>query len=222
MPLIRAVQLGKRVPSPNGELRILEDVTLSVAPGESLAVTGVSGSGKSTLLGLLAGLDQPSGGRVLWGEQDLADLDEEGRAQLRSGQVGFVFQSFHLLEGLTVLENVLLPLELCRVPDALQGAQHATAQVGLSPRAGHYPRQLSGGERQRVAIARAIAAQPPVLFADEPTGNLDQGNTERIADLLFAAQAEQRNTLVLVTHDAALAARCDRSISLDNGRLTPR
>ena len=219
MPLIRAEGLSKQVDSPSGALRILDAVSLSVDAGESLAITGVSGSGKSTLLSLLAGLDRPSGGRLWWGDEELTAMDEERRARLRSGRVGFVFQSFHLLDGLTALDNVMLALELCALPDAPQRAKQAIEQVGLRERAGHYPRQLSGGERQRVAIARAFAVRPALLFADEPTGNLDRRSTERVAELLFAAPERPDSALVLVTHDAALAARCDRRLLLEDGRL---
>ena len=218
-PLIRAERVSRRVASPAGELCILDAVTLSVAPGESLAITGVSGSGKSTLLAVLAGLERPSAGRLWWGGDELTELDEEARARLRAGRVGFVFQSFHLLDGLSARDNVMLPLELFGAAAARQRAEWAIAQVGLSDRCRHYPRQLSGGERQRVAIARAFAVRPQLLFADEPTGNLDRRNTERVADLLFSAQSGPSSALVLVTHDVGLAARCDRAVSLEDGRL---
>jgi putative ABC transport system ATP-binding protein len=218
-PRVAAQNLTKRVPSPEGELTILEDVTLSIAAGEAVAVVGASGSGKSTLLGLLAGLDAPTEGRVLLDGVDLAGLDEDGRARLRAGRVGFVFQSFQLLPSLTALENVLLPLELAGVADAAARAREEIARVGLEARRGHYPNQLSGGEQQRVAIARAFAARPKILFADEPTGNLDQATGERVIELLFALNREHDATLVLVTHDEALARRCGRRLRLDAGRL---
>ena len=212
--------MSRELSSPTGKLTILEDVSLSVAPGESVAIVGTSGAGKSTLLGLLAGLDQPSSGHVAIDGESLSDLDEDGRARMRSGRVGFVFQAFHLLPGLTALENVLLPLELAGQGDAGKAAGEALEQVGLAARKAHYPRQLSGGEQQRVAIARAFAPRPLLLFADEPTGNLDDATGERIQDLLFRMQAEQATSLVLVTHDERLAARCDRCLRLEKGRLT--
>ena len=211
--------LGKSVATPDGELVILADVDLEVAAGETLAIVGASGSGKSTLLGLLAGLDAPTTGRVLLDGQDLTALDEDGRAALRAGRVGFVFQSFQLLPGLNALENVMLPLELAGSRAPRDQAREVLGRVGLGARLGHYPRQLSGGEQQRVAIARAFAAGPGLLFADEPTGNLDQRTGERIIDLLFALNRETATTLVLVTHDARLARPCDRTVELEAGRL---
>ena len=217
--LVRAENLGKRVPSPEGELIILEGVNFAVATGESVAIVGASGSGKSTLLGLLAGLDTPSSGRVWLAGTDLNSLDEDGRAQLRAKRVGFVFQSFQLLPGLTALENVMLPLELAGHADPEGAARAVLQQIGLGSRLRHYPAQLSGGEQQRVAIARAFAGGPDLLFADEPTGNLDQRTGQRIIDLLFSLNRQQGTTLVLVTHDTELARYCDRSLELDGGRL---
>ena len=217
--IIQVENLSKQVVSPEGPLVILDDISFSIGKGESVAVVGASGSGKSTLLGLLAGLDTPTQGRVRLAGVDLHGLDEDGRALLRAQRVGFVFQSFQLLTGLTALENVLLPLELAGQPDARRQALDLLERVGLKARARHYPAQLSGGEQQRVAIARAFAGNPDVLFADEPTGNLDQKTGQRIIELLFALNREQGATLVLVTHDAELAAYCDRILELDDGRL---
>ncbi|MCC9001504.1 MAG: ABC transporter ATP-binding protein [Candidatus Competibacter sp.] len=217
--IVQTECLSKRVVSPEGPLVILDDISFGIACGESVAVVGASGSGKSTLLGLLAGLDTPSDGRVWLAGVDLSDLDEDGRALLRAQRVGFVFQSFQLLAGLTALENVMLPLELAGQPDARRQALELLERVGLKTRARHYPAQLSGGEQQRVAIARAFAGNPTVLFADEPTGNLDQKTGHRIVELLFALNREQGTTLVLVTHDPELAAYCDRILELDDGRL---
>jgi putative ABC transport system ATP-binding protein len=188
-------------------------------PGESVAILGPSGAGKSTLLSLLAGLDLPSAGKVWVNGRELTALDEDGRAAVRAEHVGFVFQSFHLVPALTALENVMLPLELAGRADARRQARAALDEVGLGHRVGHYPRQLSGGERQRVAIARAFVASPALLFADEPTGNLDTRTGGRIADLLFRLNAEHGTTLVLVTHDRSLAERCDRQFEMDAGRL---
>lgn len=219
--IIQVENLGKQVVSPEGPLVILDDIGFSIAKGESVAVVGASGSGKSTLLGLLAGLDMPTQGRVWLAGVDLNSLDEDGRALLRARRVGFVFQSFQLLTGLTALENVMLPLELASQSDARRQALDLLERVGLQARARHYPTQLSGGEQQRVALARAFAGNPDVLFADEPTGNLDQKTGHRIVELLFALNREQDATLVLVTHDAELAAYCDRILELDDGRLRP-
>jgi putative ABC transport system ATP-binding protein len=219
--IIQVENLGKQVASPEGPLVILDDIHFSIAKGESVAVVGASGSGKSTLLGLLAGLDAPTQGRVWLAGVDLSRLDEDGRALLRARRVGFVFQSFQLLTGLTALENVMLPLELAGQLDARRQALDLLERVGLKARARHYPTQLSGGEQQRVALARAFAGNPDVLFADEPTGNLDQKTGHRIVELLFALNREQGATLVLVTHDAELAAYCDRILELDDGRLRP-
>lgn len=216
---IEATGLTKHVTSNEGTLTILADLSCRVLAGETVAILGASGSGKSTLLGLLAGLDVPSAGKVSIGGTDLAGLDEDGRAALRGRRMGFVFQSFQLLPTLTALENVLLPLELAGHADALERAQAALARVGLETRLRHYPRQLSGGEQQRVAIARAFAPRPAILFADEPTGNLDVVTGQRIIDLLFSLNSETGTTLVLVTHDATLADRCQRRLHLDGGRL---
>jgi putative ABC transport system ATP-binding protein len=217
--VLSAERVGKQVSSPEGTLAILADVTLSIARGESVAIVGASGAGKSTLLALLAGLDAPTSGRTWLAGHELTALDEDGRAAVRARHVGFVFQSFHLVPSLTALENVMLPLELARRSEARSAAREVLARVGLGERLGHYPRQLSGGEQQRVAIARAFVAQPDVLFADEPTGNLDAATGERIMDLLFGLNQATRTTLVLVTHDRALAGRCDRVIRLEAGRL---
>lgn len=217
--VLKAAGLGKQVTSPEGPLRILDDVGLEVAPGESVAIVGTSGAGKSTLLGLLAGLDEPSEGRVWLAGSELTALDEDGRAALRAKNVGFVFQSFHLISSLTALENVMLPLELSGAPQAHEAALEAIRTVGLEPRRGHYPHQLSGGEKQRVAIARAFVVEPAVLFADEPTGNLDQRTGEKIVDLLFRLNREHGTTLVLVTHDLDLASRCDRILFMEAGRI---
>ena len=217
--VLRAEGLTKKVSSPEGELTILDRANLRIAPGESVAILGPSGAGKSTLLSLLAGLDLPTSGQVWVNGQDLTALDEDGRAAVRARQVGFVFQSFHLVPALTALENVMLPLELAGRGDARKVAREALDGVGLGPRVGHYPRQLSGGERQRVAIARAFVGNPSLLFADEPTGNLDSRTGGRIAELLFRLNAERGTTLVLVTHDRALADRCDRQLEMDSGRI---
>jgi putative ABC transport system ATP-binding protein len=217
----RAEGLGKHVTGPTGGLTILENLDLEIRAGEAVAILGASGSGKSTLLGLLAGLDSPSGGEVWLCGRRLAGLDEDGRAELRAGRVGFVFQSFQLLPTLTARENVLLPLELTGTGDAQARADEALERVGLAPRAGHYPRQLSGGEQQRVAIARAYAPRPRVLFADEPTGNLDQTTGEHIIDLLLDLREAAGAALVLVTHDPRLAERCDRRLRMHAGALEP-
>ncbi|MFC5695151.1 ABC transporter ATP-binding protein [Pseudomonas sp. GCM10022186] len=217
--ILDARNLSKVVPSAEGELTILHDLSLSLGKGDSLAIVGSSGSGKSTLLGLLAGLDLPSGGDVRLAGRSLSALDEDQRARVRAEHVGFVFQSFQLLDNLNALENVMLPLELEGHRDARSRAHQLLARVGLGQRLSHYPRQLSGGEQQRVAIARAFAAEPDVLFADEPTGNLDSHTGERISDLLFQLNQERGTTLVLVTHDERLAHRCRRLIRLEAGRL---
>ncbi|MCY1262487.1 Lipoprotein-releasing system ATP-binding protein LolD [compost metagenome] len=217
--ILDARNLSKVVPSAEGELIILHDLSLSLGKGDSLAIVGSSGSGKSTLLGLLAGLDLPSNGDVRLAGRSLSNLDEDERARVRAEHVGFVFQSFQLLDNLNALENVMLPLELEGQRDARARARHLLDRVGLGQRLSHYPRQLSGGEQQRVAIARAFAAEPDVLFADEPTGNLDSHTGERISDLLFQLNQERGTTLVLVTHDERLAHRCRRLIRLEGGRL---
>jgi putative ABC transport system ATP-binding protein len=219
-PMVIAQHLSKQVISPEGELLILDDVNLNIAAGEAVAIVGASGSGKSTLLGLLAGLDVPTRGRVVLDGTDLTTLDEDGRARLRAGRVGFVFQSFQLLPSLTALENVMLPLELAGDADARASAIEIVERVGLGARRQHYPSQLSGGEQQRCAIARAFASRPKVLFADEPTGNLDQATGARVIELLFALNAERATTLVLVTHDAAISEHCHRLLALEAGRLT--
>jgi len=217
--LLEARSLTKKVTSPEGELTILDDVSFSLRRGDSAAIVGPSGAGKSTLLALLAGLDEPTAGEVWLNGIELGSLDEDGRAELRNREVGFVFQSFHLLPSLTAIENVLLPLELCGTPDAARAARNALEQVGLGHRLRHYPKQLSGGEKQRVAIARAFVGGPSLLFADEPTGNLDNKTGALILDLLFELNAASATTLVLVTHDLEAARRCDVLIELSAGRL---
>ena len=217
--ILSARNLNKVVSSAEGELTILHDLSLDLERGGSLAIVGSSGSGKSTLLGLLAGLDLPSNGQILLAGNDLGKLDEDQRARVRAEHVGFVFQSFQLLDSLNALENVMLPLELEGKADARQRASKLLERVGLGARLSHNPRQLSGGEQQRVAIARAFAAEPEILFADEPTGNLDSHTGERISDLLFELNQERGTTLVLVTHDERLASRCQRLIRLEAGQL---
>jgi putative ABC transport system ATP-binding protein len=217
--IVVAERVGKQVDAPGGRLTIVDDVSLSVPPAETLAIVGVSGSGKSTLLGLLAGLDVPTSGRVWLDGQELGALDEDGRARVRAARVGFVFQSFHLLPALTALENVMLPLEIAGEQQVVTRAREALERVGLDDRRGHLPSQLSGGEQQRVAIARAFVCAPAVLFADEPTGNLDERTGRRIVDLLFDLNTDHGTTLVLVTHDRTLGARCTRSLELSGGRL---
>jgi putative ABC transport system ATP-binding protein len=218
--VVQTRALSQHVATADGVLHILSEVDVAVKAGETLAITGASGSGKSTLLGLLAGLDQPSSGEVFLLGHRLNDLDEDARAALRAGRVGFVFQSFQLLPALTALENIVLPLELAGRSDARERAKHWLAQVGLAERASHTPRQLSGGEQQRVAIARAFATEPEVVFADEPTGNLDAETGTRIIELLFQLNASAHTTLVLISHDAALAARCHRQLHLVAGRVS--
>ncbi|MFM7065987.1 MAG: ABC transporter ATP-binding protein [Gammaproteobacteria bacterium] len=217
--VLEAIGLTQEVSSPEGKLTILDDVNLRLAAGETVAIVGASGAGKSTLLGLLAGLDTPTRGSVQLAGEPLSALDEDGRAAVRAARVGFVFQSFHLVPALTALENVMLPLELRGDRGARAAAAEALARVGLAPRASHYPRQLSGGEQQRVALARAFVTRPQVLFADEPTGNLDAATGQKVVDLLFELNRAAGTTLVLVTHDRALAARCGRIIELAAGRL---
>lgn len=217
--MITAENLGKRVPMGDGELAILKGINLEIKSGESVAIIGASGSGKSTLLGLLAGLDTASDGRVRIDGTDLQALSEDGRAALRGRDVGFVFQSFQLLPALTALENVMLPLELKGDRQASARAADYLERVGLADRCDHYPRQMSGGEQQRVAIARAFAGAPRILFADEPTGNLDRATGERITDLLFGLNRQENTTLVLVTHDLQLARRCARQLQMDSGEL---
>ena len=217
--MIKAENLLKRVPMAGTELEILKGINLEIKSGESAAIVGASGSGKSTLLGLLAGLDEPSEGRVVIGDTDLSQLDEDGRALFRGKHIGFVFQSFQLLPALTALENVMLPLELNGQPDAREQAEYFLQRVELTDRMTHYPRQMSGGEQQRVAIARAFAARPDILFADEPTGNLDTRTGSHIVEVLFELNREQGATLVLVTHDQGLAELCERRLLLDAGGL---
>jgi putative ABC transport system ATP-binding protein len=218
-PIVRAAGLTKIVPNGDATLTILQDIDLAVMPGEAVAVVGASGSGKSTLLGLLAGLDTPSRGSVCLDQTEVFALDEDGRAALRKRLVGFVFQSFQLLAPLTALENVMLPLELAGRGDAQSVARVMLERVGLGDRLNHYPKYLSGGEQQRVALARAFVIRPKVLFADEPTGNLDGATGEGIIDLLFELNSEHGTTLVLVTHDELVASRCARRIRLVGGRI---
>ncbi len=217
--VVRAANLGKTVQGPEGALRILDGLELDVLPGEAVSIRGASGSGKSTLLGLLAGLDEASDGEVFLLGKALSGLDEDGRAALRAGRVGFVFQSFQLISGMTAQENVMLPLELGGLDDAADRAALLLDRVGLLPRRSHYPAQLSGGEQQRVAIARAFAVGPRILFADEPTGNLDTDTGRRIADVLLGLRAETGTALVLVTHDQPMADRCERRLRLVAGHL---
>lgn len=219
MLVIESRHVTKEVSSPEGILTIVRDITFSMVRAETVAIVGPSGAGKSTLLALLAGLDVPTRGSTWLMGQDLSALDEDGRAAVRARHVGFVFQSFHLLPSLTALENVLLPLELAGDRNAPALAREALDHVGLSARLSHYPRQLSGGEQQRVALARAFVCKPDVLFADEPTGNLDTATGARIIELLFEFNQSAQTTLVLVTHDHALAGRCDRVLQLDAGHL---
>ncbi len=218
-PVLKAEKITKQVSSPEGTLTIVAEVDLEIAPAETVAIIGASGAGKSTLLALLAGLDEPTSGRVWLDGKELTALDEDGRAAVRANHVGFVFQSFHLVPSLTAIENVMLPLELAGKRNARQAASDALAQVNLSPRREHYPRQLSGGEQQRVAIARAFVTQPAVLFADEPTGNLDAATGDRIIELLFELNRAAQTTLVVVTHDPAIARRCGRTIRIEAGKI---
>lgn len=217
--IVRTRGVGKRVATPDEELVILQDISFDIAQGETLSIVGTSGSGKTTLLGLLAGLDVPSTGNIWIDGVDITAVDEDGRARIRSRYVGFVFQSFQLLANLTAQENVMLPLELAGREDARARAAELLGQVGLGARRTHYPNQLSGGEQQRVALARAFVTRPRILFADEPTGNLDQKTGGRIIDLLFDLNTNHETTLVLVTHDEALAGRCARTMVLEEGRI---
>jgi putative ABC transport system ATP-binding protein len=217
--MIEAKNLTKKVQTSEGELVILDNVSLQVSDGDSLAIIGASGSGKSTLLGILAGLDVPTSGTVRLNGLELTEMDEEGRAKVRAENVGFVFQSFQLLPGLTALENVMMPLELHGRDDARGKSEAFLDRVGLSARMHHYPKQLSGGEQQRVAIARAFASEPKILFADEPTGNLDSATGLKVIDLLFDLNKEQGTTLVLVTHEDRLAKRCRHQLELEAGRV---
>lgn len=221
-PLVEVSDLSKWVETSEGLLHILTAVDLSIKSGDSVAIVGASGSGKSTLLGLLAGLDLPSAGRIVLDGVSLTELDEDGRADVRRRLVGFVFQSFQLIPSLTALENTMLPLELAGVRSARAEAVTMLERVGLHHRLRHYPRQLSGGEQQRVALARAFVTDPKILFADEPTGNLDRKTGQSIIELLFRLNTEQRTTLILVTHDEALASRCARIVRLDDGRIADR
>ncbi|MFT7525867.1 MAG: putative ABC transport system ATP-binding protein [Arenicella sp.] len=217
--IIRADGVTKRVSTADHNLTILNDVSLSVIAGQSLAIVGPSGAGKSTLLGLLAGLDTPTEGEIWLGQHQITKIDEEGRAAVRAELVGFVFQTFQLLSSLTALENVSLPMELAGDRQARDRAKEFLAKVGLAERVGHYPKQLSGGEQQRVAIARAFACRPKILFADEPTGNLDQATGLKVSDLLFDLNEQSDTTLVLVTHEQRLADRCDTTAVIDDGKL---
>src|SRR4051812_37367985 len=219
VPIVRVAGLGKTVPNGSTGLTILHDISFEVRAAEAVAIVGVSGSGKSTLLGLLAGLDTPSEGAVRVDGHDVFSLDEDGRAALRGRMIGFVFQSFQLLPAMTALENVMLPLELAGEKGARAAARAMLDRVGLAERLGHYPRQLSGGEQQRVAIARAFVIEPKLLFADEPTGNLDTATGAAVIQLMFELNAERGTTLVLVTHDEAIASRCSRQIRLTAGRI---
>lgn len=217
--VLEAQQVSKQVSSPEGSLTILSDVSFRISSGASVAVVGPSGAGKSTLLALLAGLDLPTDGHVVLNGANLSELDEDGRARLRAESVGFIFQSFHLVPSLNALENVMLPLELAGRQDARAAAHDIIRTVGLQDRWSHYPAQLSGGEKQRVAIARAFATDPAVLFADEPTGNLDSRTGSNVMELMFELNRSSSTTLILVTHDKSLAARCDRILALDAGFL---
>ncbi len=218
--MIETKNITKTVTTSEGSLQILQPISFQVKPGESIAIVGASGSGKSTLLSLLAGLDEVSAGEIFLDDAPLHTMDEEQRAQLRGAKVGFIFQSFMLVQSLTAIENVMLPAEIAGLPDPKKRAQDILEQVGLSHRAHHYPNQLSGGEQQRVAIARAFIGQPKILFADERTGNLDAANSEKIEDLLFELNREVGTTLVLVTHDNTLATKCDRQLRMQAGELT--
>lgn len=218
--MLKIIDLHHKIESSEQQLSILNGINLTVDKGQSVAIIGASGSGKSTLLGLMAGLDRATSGAILIDDKDLSAMDEEQRALLRQRYVAFVFQNFQLLPYFTALENVCLPLELKNRKDATTIAQAYLKNVGLEHRAKHYPNQLSGGEQQRVAIARAFACQSPILFADEPTGNLDSKTGDNVADCLFELNHQQDATLILVTHDPSLAARCDRRLQLENGQLT--
>ena len=220
MSIVKAEGLTKQVTTPDHVLTIVKNASFEVREGEAVSILGASGSGKSTLLGLLAGLDVPSSGKVWISGEELFALNEDGRARLRGQMVGFVFQSFQLLPALTALENVMLPLELARGKEVGSRARTVLDRVGLGERLGHYPRQLSGGEQQRVAVARAFVTEPRLLFADEPTGNLDSTTGEHIIELLFEMNRERGATLVLVTHDAELAKRCDRRLHIAAGEIT--
>jgi putative ABC transport system ATP-binding protein len=220
--ILRAQGVSKRVHTADHKLTILEDVSLDIKLGQSVAIIGPSGAGKSTLLGLLAGLDTPSSGKIWMGDHEITATNEEGRAAIRAKMVGFVFQTFQLLGSLTALENVSLPMELSGQRDARRRAIEYLDKVGLAERLSHYPKQLSGGEQQRVALARAFACSPKILFADEPTGNLDQATGLKISDLLFELNQQSDTTLVLVTHERRLAQRCESIITIDDGHLIER
>lgn len=220
-PIIAVEHVHKSVTDSTGTLDILRDIDFSLAPRETVAIVGASGSGKSTLLSIIAGLDTPTRGTVKLAGQDLFALDEDERAEVRARRIGFVFQSFQLLGNLTALENVMLPLELAGRRDARAAATEMLGRVGLGARLGHYPRVLSGGEQQRVALARAFVVQPAALLADEPTGSLDFATGETVMQLMLDLNREQGTTLVLVTHDRGIAARCDRRITIDAGRVVP-
>ena len=225
-PFLAARNVSQIVVNPQAtqadDLHILDDVNFTIEAGESVAIVGASGSGKTTLLGMMAGLDSPSHGQLFLANKDLTKLDEEGRAELRKHQVSFIFQNFQLLPSLTAIENIMLPLEVKGSSDANTLATQYLNHVGLAQRGHHYPNQLSGGEQQRVAIARAFAAQAPILFADEPTGNLDTQTGDHIVELLFELNQQHHTTLVLVTHDLNLAQRCQRRLTLNAGQLTER
>lgn len=218
--VLTANNVSKHVIGPEGNMVILDALSLEVMPGEALAIVGPSGSGKSTLLGLLAGLDDPSSGHVTLLGQNIQEMDEDERAKLRAGNVGFVFQTFHLLQGFTAIENVQLALELGGQADSASQAQSLLTELGLGARLQHYPEQLSGGEQQRVALARAFVTRPSLLFADEPTGNLDPENGRKIIDAMFALRESQGASLVLVTHDMSLAERCDRTLIMRDGKVS--
>lgn len=218
--ILRVRSVNKIVNTADQELTILKDITFDLNAGHSLAIVGPSGAGKSTLLGLLAGLDEPSSGEIWLAQHDITGMNEESRAKVRAELVGFVFQTFQLLGSLTALENVALPMELAGTKNAQARAKEYLAKVGLAQRMSHYPRQLSGGEQQRVAVARAFACTPKLLFADEPTGNLDQATGARVSDLLFELNEQTDTTLILVTHEQRLADRCQTTITIDGGQLT--
>jgi putative ABC transport system ATP-binding protein len=220
--MIETKNVIKRVTTNEGELQILHPISFQVKPGESVAIVGASGSGKSTLLGLLAGLDEVSGGEIFVDGEPLHSLNEESRARLRGEKVGFIFQSFMLVQSLTALENIMLPAEIAGLPNAKKLANDIIKQVGLEHRAQHFPNQLSGGEQQRVAIARAFITNPKILFADEPTGNLDSGNSQKVEDLLFALNKNSDTTLILVTHDSQLASKCSRQLRMTAGELVEK
>jgi len=217
--ILKTESISKRVKTASQELTILDDISLQVESAQSLAIIGPSGAGKSTLLGLLAGLDTPTTGKIWIGENEITAMDEEGRAKVRAQMVGFVFQTFQLLSSLTAIENVALPMELAGDKSATDKAQDLLQKVGLGQRFKHYPKQLSGGEQQRVAIARAFACEPTILFADEPTGNLDQTTGLKVSDLLFDLNEQSQTTLILVTHEQRLADRCEKTIVIDDGKI---